>query len=188
MKIPHITTELNKIQARQLVLDKFEGVNWPEYFFLKPVQKRLEKCDFFLSPSKEDLVDIMILLCMQLADITGLCIDRYEASNEIWYNPDYSWYCTSYSKTKETGVGESQPFLSMEKNPIRAKEFLTWIQKAIPEKFLLLRKNKSNIVNINPINLTLAKYGITLNKLRKIGGDHASRIHGGRNDSHCQYL
>ena len=26
-KIPHITTESNKIQARQLVLEKFEGVN-----------------------------------------------------------------------------------------------------------------------------------------------------------------
>ena len=38
------------------------------------------------------------------------------------------------------------------------------------------------------INLTLAKYGITSNKLKKIEADHASRIHGGRNDSHHQYL
>jgi len=125
---------------------------------------------------------------MRPADVAGLCIDRYEASDEIWYDPDYSWYCTGYSKTKETGVGEPRPFLSMEKDPIRAKEFLTWIQKAIPEKFPFLRKNKSDIVNVNPINLTLAKHGITSNKLRKIGADHASRIHGGRNDSHRQYL
>ena len=187
-KIPHITTESNKIQARWLVLDKFEGVDWPEHFFLEPVQERLEKCDFSLSPSKEDLVDVMIMLCMRPADVAGLCIDRYEASDEIWYDPDYSWYCTGYSKTKETGVGEPRPFLSIEKDPIRAKEFLTWIQKAIPEKFPFLRKNKSDIVNVNPINLTLAKHGITSNKLRKIGADHASRIHGGRNDSHHQYL
>ena len=62
---------------------------------------------------------------MRPADVAGLCIDRYEASDKIWYDPDYSWYCTDYSKTKETGVGEFQPFLSMEKDPIRAKEFLT---------------------------------------------------------------
>ena len=41
---------------------------------------------------------------------------------------------------------------------------------------------------MNPINLILARHGITSNKLRKIGADHASRIHGGRNDSHRQYL
>ena len=83
MKISHITTESNKIQARQLVLEKFEGVNWPEHFFLEPVQERLEKCDFSLSPSKEDLVDVMIMLCMRSADVVGLCIDRYKASDEI---------------------------------------------------------------------------------------------------------
>ncbi|CAI2193990.1 13624_t:CDS:1, partial [Funneliformis geosporum] len=55
-------------------------------------------------------------------------------------------------------------------------------------KFPFLRKNKSDIVNVNPINLILAKHGITSNKLRKIGADHASRIYGGRNDSHYQYL
>ena len=61
-KIPHITTESNKIQARQLVLDEDEGINWPDHFLLEPVQERLEKCDFSLSPSKEDLVDVMIML------------------------------------------------------------------------------------------------------------------------------
>ena len=74
---------MNKIQARRLVFDKFEGVDWPEHFFLEPVQERLEKCDFSLSPSKEDLVDVMIMLCMRPADVAGLCIDRYEASDEI---------------------------------------------------------------------------------------------------------
>ncbi|PKK58053.1 hypothetical protein RhiirC2_796938 [Rhizophagus irregularis] len=188
-KIPHITTESNKIQARQLVLDEDEGVDWPEHFLLEPVQERLEKCDFSLSPSKEDLVDVMIMLSMRPADVAGLSIDKYEASDEIWYDPKFSWYCTGYSKTKEeTGVGEPRPFLSMEKDPIRAKEFLAWIQKAIPEKFTFLQKNKSGIVNVNPINLVLAKHGITSNKLRKIGADHASRIHRGKNDSRRQRL
>jgi hypothetical protein len=76
----------------------------------------------------------------------------------------------------------------MEKNPLRAKELLTWIQKAIPEKFTFLRKNKSGIVNVNPINLTLIQHGITLRKLRKIGADYASRIHRGKNDSRRQRL
>ncbi|CAG8757511.1 11425_t:CDS:2 [Rhizophagus irregularis] len=112
-----------------------------------------------------------------------------DPSDEIWYDPKYSWNCTGYSKTKEeTGVGEPRPFLSMEKDPIRAKEFLAWIQKAIPEKFTFLRKNKSGIVNVDPINLILAKHGITSNKLRKIGADHASRIHRGKNDSRHQRL
>ncbi|EXX52174.1 uncharacterized protein OCT59_001159 [Rhizophagus irregularis] len=188
-KIPHITTEANKIQARRLVLDEDEGVDWPEHFLLEPVQERLEKCDFSLSPSKEDLVDVMIMLSMRPADVATLRIDKYEASDEIWYDPKYSWNCTGYSKTKEeTGVGEPRPFLSMEKDPIRAKEFLAWIQKAIPEKFTFLRKNKSGIVNVDPINLILAKHGITSNKLRKIGADHASRIHRGKNDSRHQRL
>jgi hypothetical protein len=82
-KIPHITTESNEIQARRLVLDKFEGVDWPEHFFLEPVQERLEKCDFSLSPSKEDLVDVMIMLSIRPADITGLSINKYDASDEI---------------------------------------------------------------------------------------------------------
>ncbi|CAB4394442.1 unnamed protein product [Rhizophagus irregularis] len=63
-KIPHITTESNKIQAQWLVLDEDEGVDWPEHFLLEPVQERLKKCNFSLSPSKEDLVNVMIMLSM----------------------------------------------------------------------------------------------------------------------------
>ncbi|RGB27653.1 hypothetical protein C1646_768849 [Rhizophagus diaphanus] len=81
-KIPHITIESNKIQAHRLVLDKFEGIDWPEHFFLEPVQERFDKCNIFLSSSKENLVDVMIMLCMQPADVTGLCIDNYEALDE----------------------------------------------------------------------------------------------------------
>ena len=129
------------------------------------------------------------MLSMRPADITSLSINKYDASDEIWYDPKYSWYCTGYSKVKEeTGVGEPQPFLSMEKDPIRVKEFLTWIQKAISEKFFFLQKNKSGIVNVNSINLILAKHGITSNKLRKISANYAFRIHRDKNDSHHQRL
>ncbi|CAB4376350.1 unnamed protein product [Rhizophagus irregularis] len=83
----------------------------------------------------------------------------------------------------------------MEKDPIRAREFLTWIQKAIPEKFTFLQKNKSGKVNVNPINLVLAKHGITSNKLRKIacrqvvGRDESVQHYGIMNDPpSCNYL
>ncbi|RIA86455.1 hypothetical protein C1645_829276 [Glomus cerebriforme] len=167
-KIPYITTKLNKIQAEWLILDEDEGVDWPPYFYLEPVQKRLEKCDISILPSKENLLDIMIII---RRDMGGL-------KRDLWYSPKYSWYCTGYSKTKkETGIEEPQLFLLMEKNLLQAKELLTWIQKAISEKFYFLQKNKSDIVNVNPINLILVKHEITSNKLRKIGTDHTSRIH-----------
>ncbi|CAI2182844.1 5898_t:CDS:2, partial [Funneliformis geosporum] len=52
--------------------------------------------------------------------------------------------------------------------------------------------HKEQVEVLIPIRPTgkLEKAGIliTSSKLRKISGDHASRIHGGRNDSYCQYL
>ena len=107
----------------------------------------------------------------------------------MWYKSNYSWYCTGYSKIKgETGSGEPRPFFLMEKDPIQAKELLTWIQNAISEKFTFLQKNRSGIVNVNPINTTITEHGITSCKLRVIGTDYASRIYRGRNDSYRQYL
>jgi hypothetical protein len=188
-KVLHITTESNKIQTNRHIFDENEGFECSEYYYLEKVQKRLKKCDISSSPSKENLVDIMIMLSMRPADVANLSIDKYDESDEIWYKSNYSWYCTGYSKIKdETGLGEPRPFLSMEKDPIRARELLTWIQKSIPEKFPFLQKNRSGKVNINPINTTIAKHGITSRKLRVIGADHASRIHRGRNDSYRQYL
>ena len=72
----------------------------------------------------------------------------------------------------------------MEKNPVWARELLTWIQKAIPKRFPFLLKGEGDNVNVYPINNFLAPYGISSCHLRKIGADHASRMHGGKNDSH----
>ncbi|RGB27652.1 hypothetical protein C1646_768848 [Rhizophagus diaphanus] len=60
-----------------------------------------------------------------------------------------------------------------------SKRFAYLDSKSNTKKIPLLTKNKSVIVNVNPINLALAQHGITSSKLRKIGADHASRIHGG---------
>ncbi|CAB4374027.1 unnamed protein product [Rhizophagus irregularis] len=151
-KIPHITTESNKIQAHRYIFDEDEGFECPEHYYLEKVQERLEKCDISSSPFKKNLVDIMIMLSILPADITGLSIDKYDTSDEMWYKSNY--------------------------NPIRVKELLTWIQNAIPEKFTFLQKNHSGIVNVNPINTTIAEHRITSRKLRVIGADHASKIHG----------
>ncbi|CAI2192232.1 3220_t:CDS:2 [Funneliformis geosporum] len=51
-------------------------------------------------------------------------------------------------------------------------------------KIHLLTKKQSDIVNVNPINLTLTQHRITSSKLRKIGIDYASRIHEDINDSY----
>ena len=49
-------------------------------------------------------------------------------------------------------------------------------------------KSEDDNVSVHPINNFLAPYGISSCHLRKIGADHASRVHGGKNDSRRQYL
>ena len=65
---------------------------------------------------------------------------------------------------------------------------LVWIQKAIPERFPFLLKSEDDNVSVHPINNFLAHYGISSYHLRKIGADHASRVHGGKNDSRRRQL
>ena len=79
----------------------------------------------------------------------------------------------------------------MEKNPERAKELLTWIQDAIATG-----KSCNPVYSINGKRSTgvfskfLKPYGITAKRLRKIGGKHASRVHGGQNPTsqHLEFL
>ena len=79
----------------------------------------------------------------------------------------------------------------MEKNPERARELLTWIQNAIA-----IGKLRDPVYSINGKRSTsvfskfLKPYGITAKRLRKIGGKHASRVHGGQNSTsqHLAFL
>ncbi|CAG8850095.1 26499_t:CDS:2, partial [Gigaspora margarita] len=75
-------------------------------------------------------------------------------------------------------VEEPRPFLSMEKNLIRARELLIWIQRSILDRFPFLLKDKDGNTNVAPLNLFLSHHRITSFILRKIGADHASRVHG----------
>ncbi|CAG8799342.1 16601_t:CDS:1, partial [Dentiscutata erythropus] len=187
MKIPFITEEANQIQARKRILRGINGYDCPEFFYLEKVQERLNKYNITKFPSMQNLIDIMIMLCMQSADVKNLRINRYKPSHELWYNPDYSWYCIGYAKNKGE-VEEPRPFLSIEKNPIQARELLIWIQRSILNKFSFLLKNKDRNTNVAPLNQFLSRHRITSYMLRKIDADHASKVHGGKNDTGRQYL
>ncbi|CAG8703279.1 12644_t:CDS:2 [Cetraspora pellucida] len=115
----------NQIQK----LEFNEKYDCPEFFYLENVQKRLKDCNITNSPTMQNLIDIMIMLSMRLADVANLRIDYYKPSNADWYDPKYSWYCTGYAKNKQD---ESRPLVSMKKDSLLARELLIWIQKAIP--------------------------------------------------------
>ncbi|CAG8780415.1 22476_t:CDS:2, partial [Gigaspora rosea] len=85
-------------------------------------------------------------------------------------------------------VEEPRLLLSMEKNPIRARELLIWIQRSILDKFPFLLKDKDRNTNIVLLNQFLSCHRITSFILKKIGANLASKVHGGRNDSYHQYL
>jgi len=79
----------------------------------------------------QNLIDIMIMLCMRPADVGNLLSKYYKADIAEWYNPKYSWYCTGYAKNKKD---EPRPLISMEKDPLLARELFIWIEKTIPNK------------------------------------------------------
>src|SRR3954447_25775399 len=95
-----LNVDLVPFPSTHPIFDEDEGFECPEHYYLEKVQERLEKCDISSSPSKLNLVDIMIMLSMRPADVAGLSIDKYDTSDEMWYKSNYSWYCTGYSKTK----------------------------------------------------------------------------------------
>ncbi|CAG8845065.1 28107_t:CDS:2, partial [Gigaspora margarita] len=149
----------NQIQARKCILRGINGYDSPEFFYLEKVQERLNEYDITKPPSMQNLIDVMIMLCMRSADVKNL-----------------------------REIEEPRPFLLMEKNPIQARKLLIWIQRSIPDRFPFLLKDKNGNTNVAPLNQFLSHHKITSFILRKIGADQASRIHGGRNDSRRQYL
>ena len=72
----------------------------------------------------------------------------------------------------------------MEKSPERAQKLLIWIQTAIKDGYL----RNPGIVGVKWLNNFLKGYNIKPYDLRRIGADHASRVHGGHNDSHRMIL
>ncbi|CAJ0834277.1 1584_t:CDS:1 [Entrophospora sp. SA101] len=189
-KFPALTQDSNEIQKKQLVqrlTDPFKTSNTPKHFSLDMGLGRIQNIDTTKIPTMQDLADVIMMLSMRPAEITTLRIIHYEPDETDppeWYKPGYSWYCTGYIKNKgEKKVNpEPRQFLSMEKNPKRARELLTWIQNAIATKKLRHPVYSDNGKrNTRAFSKFLKPYGIIAKRLRKIGGKHASRVHGGQN-------
>ena len=195
-KFSALTRASNKIQKKQLEQRLISPPKTPKHFSLEEGLRRLQNIDTTETPTLQDLADVIMMLSMRPAEVTTLRIIHYEPDESNppeWYNPDYSWYCTGYIKNKGEAKNnpEPRPFLSMEKNPERARELLTWIQNAIA-----IGKLRDPVYSINGKRSTgvfskfLKPYGITAKRLRKIGGKHASRVHGGQNPTsqHLAFL
>ncbi|CAG8724145.1 24165_t:CDS:2 [Dentiscutata erythropus] len=186
-KNPEITRASNKIQKKQLERELISRPKTPKHFSLEEGLRRLQNIRITETPTLQNLADTIMMLSMRPAEVTTLRIIHYEPDESNppeWYNPDYSWYCTGYIKNKGEAKNnpEPRPFLSMKKNPERARELLTWIQNAIA-----IGKLRDPVYSINGKRSTrvfskfLKPYGITAKRLRKIGGKHASRVHSGQN-------
>ncbi|CAG8641196.1 24877_t:CDS:2 [Dentiscutata erythropus] len=122
------------------------------------------------------------------AEVRSLQIIHYEPdplNAPVWYKEGYSWYCTGYLKSRGEKKKNLEPrlFLSMEKNPERARELLTWIQDAIKVKklsdFVFTRNETHNAWPFNEF-LKQEPYRTIPKKLRDYRSKHASRIHSGK--------
>ncbi|RIB26562.1 hypothetical protein C2G38_2163098 [Gigaspora rosea] len=113
---PEVTRLSNKIQKERSDQREDEGIDFPDHFSLESVTKRLNLYDVSNIPDKQALADIMIMLCIRSAEIKNLRISNGGV--------------TGYAKNR----GQQdipRMFRSLEKNEKRARELLTWIQKAI---------------------------------------------------------
>ncbi|RIB19295.1 hypothetical protein C2G38_1275514 [Gigaspora rosea] len=195
-KLPEVTRASNEIQKRQLEQRLPNPPKTPKHFSLEEGLRRIQNINTTKIPTMQDLADVIMMLSMRPAEVATLCIIHYEPGESNppeWYKPGYSWYCIRYIKNKGEAKNNPEPrqFLSMEKNPERAKELLTWIQDAIATG-----KLRNPVYSINGKRSTgvfskfLKSYGITAKRLRKIGGKHASRVHGGQNPTsqHLEFL
>ncbi|RIB02413.1 hypothetical protein C2G38_2227896 [Gigaspora rosea] len=116
-KFPEITGEANEIQRnRRKFVEAFERIDYPDHFTLESDKERLDSYDVSILPDLQALADVMIMLCIRSAELTSLHITD---AGVIGY-------------AKNRGQPDiPRKFRSMEKNQERAKELLTWIQRAI---------------------------------------------------------
>nr|CAG8617019.1 9256_t:CDS:2 [Entrophospora candida] len=189
-KFSALTQDSNEIQKKQLVQRLPNAPKTPKHFSLEEGLRRIQNIDTTKIPTMQDLADVIMMLSMRPAEVTTLRIIHCEPDPPEWYKPGYSWYCTGYIKNKGENKVNPEPrqFLSMEKDPERARELLTWIQDAISMKKLRDPVYSDNGKrNIRAFSKFLNAYGITTKRLRKIGSKHASKVHGSQNPT-AQHL
>ncbi|PKB96808.1 hypothetical protein RhiirA5_434214 [Rhizophagus irregularis] len=184
------TTASNKIQQERTEKRLANPGRTPEHFTFEKVHRRLQNIDTSKIPSMQDLADVIVMLSMRPAEVSSLQIINYKPDSEdppAWYKAGYSWYCTGCRKQRDKPM--PMRLLSMEKDPERARELLTWIQDAIKAGKLrdpvYTETGKRNNVPfakfIKSLKTNQDEDEITPELLRKIGAKHASMVHAGPN-------
>ena len=180
----------NKIQQERTEKRLADPGKTPDHFTFEKVLRRLQNIDTSKIPSMQDLVDVIVMLSMRPAEVSSLQIINYKPDSEdppAWYKAGYSWYCTGCRKQRDKPM--PMRLLSMEKDPERARELLTWIQDAIKAGKLrdpvYTETGKRNNVPfakfIKSLKTNQDKDEITPEVLRKIGAKHALMVHAGPN-------
>ncbi|CAB4392460.1 unnamed protein product [Rhizophagus irregularis] len=184
------TMASNKIQQERTEKRLADPGRTPEHFTFEKVHRRLQNIDTSKIPSMQDLADVIVMLSMRSAEVSSLQIINYKPDSEdlpAWYKAGYSWYCTGCRKQRDKLM--PMRLLSMEKDPERARELLTWIQDAIKAGKLhdpvYTETRKRNNVPfakfIKSLKTNQDEDEITPELLRKIGAKHASMVHAGSN-------
>ncbi|CAG8604317.1 11950_t:CDS:2 [Gigaspora rosea] len=163
----HITEEANEIQQNQRKFgEAFEKIDYLDHFTLESVKERLDSYDTSSLPDLQALADVMIMLCIRPAELITLRITNAEV--------------TGYAKNRGQ-ANIPQKFRSMEKNQERAKELLTWIQRAISSG----RIGNSGKPGVKWFNRFLKDYGLIPKYLRKMGAVYGVVIHETENMAHA---
>ncbi|RHZ51134.1 hypothetical protein Glove_482g86 [Diversispora epigaea] len=169
-KFPEITKEANEIQQnRREFVKAFERIDYPDHFTLESVKERLDNYNISNPPDLQALADVMIMFCIRPAELITLRITDAGV--------------TGYAKNR------GQPdiprkFRSMEKNRERARELLTWIQRAISSG----RMGDLGKPGAKWFNRFLKHYDLVPKHLRKIGAVYGAVIHDVKNPAHLMTI
>ncbi|PKK56746.1 hypothetical protein RhiirC2_764253 [Rhizophagus irregularis] len=117
----------NKIQKEQTKkrLANSGKIRIPKHLSSARVLKRVQNMDASKVPTKEDLVDVIVMLSMRPSEVTSLRIKHYEPDEPLgidlpnipaWYKEGYSWYYAIKAKKlsdpvfTESGTRSAWPF------------------------------------------------------------------------------
>jgi len=93
----------NKIQKERTKKRMANPNRIPIYFSLANVSKRIQNMDIFKISTRENLMDVIVMLSMRPVEVRSLQINIYEPDSlniPSWYKKGYSWYYTGYLKNR----------------------------------------------------------------------------------------
>ncbi|CAJ0835437.1 7363_t:CDS:1 [Entrophospora sp. SA101] len=165
-KFPDITEDAKQNQSDNRKKAEANCIDYPDEFTLESVKERLDVYDIKTLPDCQALADVMVMLCIRPAELKTLRITDAGV--------------TGYAKNR------GQPdiprkFRSMEKNQERARELLTWIQRAIYSG----RMGNPGKPGVKWFNRFLKDYDLILKYLRKLGAVYGAVVHKAENPAHA---